>query len=57
MFYTDHNIPTAPFTRFAFTSEIEDAITNGGLQLPFVWKAAQFGYDGNGVKVVRTMTI
>jgi len=53
LFYTDNNIPTAPFTRFAFTSEIKDAITNGGLQLPFVWKAAQFGYDGNGVKVIR----
>jgi len=53
LFYTDNNIPTAPFSRFAFTSEINDAIKNGGVQLPFVWKAAQFGYDGNGVKVVR----
>lgn len=55
LFYKDHDIPTAPFTRFAFTSEIHDAISNGGLQLPFVWKAAQFGYDGNGVKVIRTL--
>jgi 5-(carboxyamino)imidazole ribonucleotide synthase len=53
LFYTDNNIPTAPFVRFAFTSEINDAIKNGGLELPFVWKAAQFGYDGNGVKVIR----
>jgi len=53
LFYTDHNIPTAPFSRFAFTSEINDAINNGGLKLPFVWKVAQFGYDGNGVKVIR----
>ncbi|WP_318343037.1 5-(carboxyamino)imidazole ribonucleotide synthase [Flagellimonas baculiformis] len=55
LFYTDHGIPTAPFTRFAYTSEIEDSIYNGGLQLPFVWKSAQFGYDGQGVKVVRKM--
>lgn len=54
LFYVDHNIPTADFARFAYVSEIEDAIDNGGLQLPFVWKAAQFGYDGNGVKVVRS---
>jgi 5-(carboxyamino)imidazole ribonucleotide synthase len=54
LFYVDHNIPTAEFVRFAYVSEIEDAIDNGGLQLPFVWKAAQFGYDGNGVKVVRS---
>lgn len=39
-----------------YLSEIEDAIENGGLQLPFVWKAAQFGYDGNGVKVVRKLS-
>ena len=55
LFYLDHNIPTAAFSRFAYTSEIEDAISNGGLQFPFVWKSAQFGYDGNGVKVVRTI--
>ncbi len=54
LFYVDNDIPTADFARFAYVSEIEDAIDNGGLQLPFVWKAAQFGYDGNGVKVVRT---
>ncbi|MGJ8592505.1 MAG: 5-(carboxyamino)imidazole ribonucleotide synthase [Aquaticitalea sp.] len=54
LFYIDHNIPTAEFVRFAYVSEIEDAIDNGGVQLPFVWKAAQFGYDGNGVKVVRS---
>lgn len=54
LFYIDNDIPTADFARFAYVSEIEDAIDNGGLQLPFVWKAAKFGYDGNGVKVVRT---
>ncbi|MEM9646902.1 MAG: 5-(carboxyamino)imidazole ribonucleotide synthase [Bacteroidota bacterium] len=55
LFYKDHDIPTAPFSRFAYTSEIEDSIANGGLQFPFVWKSAQFGYDGQGVKVVRSM--
>ena len=55
LFYTDHEIPTAEFSRFAYASEIEDSIENGGLEFPFVWKAAQFGYDGQGVKVVRSM--
>ena len=54
LFYRDHDIPTADFVRFAYVSEIEDAIENGGLQFPFVWKAAQFGYDGKGVKIVRS---
>jgi 5-(carboxyamino)imidazole ribonucleotide synthase len=55
LFYTDNNIPTSPFTRFAYTSELKDSITNGGVQLPFVWKSAQFGYDGQGVKVIRSI--
>jgi 5-(carboxyamino)imidazole ribonucleotide synthase len=53
LFYTDHGIPTAAFARYAYTSEIEDSLENGGLSLPFVWKSALFGYDGQGVKVVR----
>jgi len=56
LFYRDHEIPTSDFTRFAYLSEIEDAIDNGGLKFPFVWKAAQFGYDGNGVKIVRELS-
>ncbi|MGM5470509.1 5-(carboxyamino)imidazole ribonucleotide synthase [Flavobacteriaceae bacterium LMO-SS05] len=53
LFYRDHDIPTASFSRFAYTSEIYEAIKNGGLDFPFVWKCAQFGYDGNGVKIIR----
>ncbi|NNC50244.1 MAG: ATP-grasp domain-containing protein, partial [Flaviramulus sp.] len=56
LFYIDKNIPTAPFSRFAYLSEIEDAVNNGGLDFPFVWKAAQFGYDGNGVKIVKKLS-
>ena len=53
LFYKDHNLPTAPFSRFAYTSEIKEAINHGGLNFPFVWKSAQFGYDGQGVKIVK----
>ncbi|MBV7270291.1 5-(carboxyamino)imidazole ribonucleotide synthase [Winogradskyella luteola] len=56
LFYRDHNIPTADFSRFAHTSQIDEAIDNGGLSYPFVWKSARFGYDGQGVKVVRRYT-
>lgn len=56
LFYRDHQIPTSEFTRFAYLSEIEDAIDNGGLEFPFVWKASQFGYDGNGVKIIRQLS-
>lgn len=53
LFYRDSGIPTAPFSRFAYTSEILDSIENGGISFPFVWKSARFGYDGQGVKIVR----
>ncbi len=53
LFYKDHNIPCAPFVRFAYTSEIRDSIANGGLDYPFVWKSTKFGYDGQGVKIVK----
>jgi len=56
LFYRDYQIPTSEFTRFAYLSEIEDALENEALDFPFVWKAAQFGYDGNGVKVVRQLS-
>ena len=56
MFYRDHDIPTADFSRFAYPSEIEDAIVNGGLSYPFVWKSSRFGYDGTGVKIIRRYT-
>ncbi|MBU2922298.1 5-(carboxyamino)imidazole ribonucleotide synthase [Winogradskyella psychrotolerans] len=56
LFYRDHNIPTADFSRFAYTSEIDEAVDHGGLNYPFVWKSARFGYDGTGVKVVRNLS-
>jgi 5-(carboxyamino)imidazole ribonucleotide synthase len=56
LFYRDHNIPTADFSRFAYTSEINEAVDNGGLSYPFVWKSAKFGYDGQGVKIVKRHT-
>ena len=54
LFYVDHDIPTAPFSRFAYSSEIKESIDHGGLSFPFVWKSAQFGYDGKGVKIIRS---
>jgi len=55
LFYVDNDIPTADFQRFAYLSEIEDCIENDGLHFPFIWKVAQFGYDGQGVKVIRSL--
>ncbi len=53
LFYVDHDLPTAAFSRFSYKNEIETAIKHETLGFPFVWKSAQFGYDGTGVKVVK----
>ena len=55
-FYVTHGIPTAPFQVFQNTESLKKAIDGQQLTLPFVWKSARFGYDGNGVKIVRQLT-
>ena len=52
-FYTKHTIPTAPYTRFENLDALQLAVKSSAVELPFVWKCTEFGYDGNGVKVVR----
>jgi len=56
LFYVDHGLPTADFERYAYIDELKRAIKHNVQPLPFVWKSAQFGYDGKGVKIVRTIT-
>jgi 5-(carboxyamino)imidazole ribonucleotide synthase len=51
-FYIGNTIPTSPHQRFSSVTALQES----GLSFPFVWKCAQFGYDGNGVKIVRTAT-
>lgn len=56
LFYVDHDLPTAAFTRYAYKDELKRAIEHNVQTLPFVWKSAQFGYDGKGVKIVRSVS-
>ena len=55
-FYVENKIPTAAFKRFNNLNSLRTEIENGLIEMPFVWKCAQFGYDGNGVKVVRAIS-
>lgn len=51
-FYVANSIPTSNHNRFENLDSLKSAIDS--LTFPFVWKCTQFGYDGNGVKVVRS---
>ncbi|MGY5352254.1 5-(carboxyamino)imidazole ribonucleotide synthase [Wenyingzhuangia sp. IMCC45533] len=51
-FYKKNHIPTSPHQRFNSLSELKAA---NFTEFPFVWKSAQFGYDGMGVKIIRSV--
>lgn len=55
-FYTKHAIPTAKYKRFHDIKSLVLAILESKIALPFVWKCTEFGYDGNGVKVIRQVS-
>ncbi len=46
-FYKEQNIPTAAFDVLPVPSK------NTERKFPFIWKSAEGGYDGKGVKVIR----
>ena len=54
-FYTTNNIPTADYKRFANLTALKAEAEKNPIQMPFVWKCTEFGYDGNGVKIIRAI--
>ena len=52
IFYKENNIATADFNFFTSLEELKNSLTADAY--PFVWKSTRFGYDGNGVKIIRT---
>ncbi len=54
-FYVAHNIPTAPHKNFKNLADLNTAISNKDINVPFVWKSALMGYDGNGVRVIKVV--
>ena len=53
-FYSNNTIPTAAYKRFENLEALKADSSN--LKLPFVWKCTEFGYDGMGVKIIRTQS-
>lgn len=53
-YYVANNIPTSSHQRFVDLNDLKTIIAKDELEFPFVWKCAQFGYDGNGVKICRS---
>ena len=54
-FYIKNNLPTSSYKSYQNKSELISDLNNGYLEFPSVWKSAKFGYDGKGVKIVKTL--
>ena len=54
-FYLENSIPTAPSQTYKNLKSLVVQIVDSKLEMPFVWKCTEFGYDGNGVKIIRTL--
>ncbi len=52
--YVENGIPTSKHLRFVGLDDLKNSLSKDELDFPFVWKCAQFGYDGNGVKICRS---
>lgn len=53
-FYKENKIPTAPFREFKSIKSIKEEIIHGNICFPFVWKSNSMGYDGFGVKIIKS---
>ena len=53
-FYKQNDIPTSPFQLYNSKEALKDAVVRGLVSFPFVWKSESMGYDGYGVKIIRS---
>ena len=54
-FYAENNLPTSNYKNYFSLKEAVDDIKNNIISLPAVWKSTKFGYDGKGVKILKTL--
>ena len=53
-FYEDNNLPTARFKLYTSAAHLKDDIRKGIWKYPFVQKLRRDGYDGRGVKIIKS---
>ena len=54
-FFKEHDIPSADFKYFNNLDDLHKSINNDDISFPCVWKKTKFGYDGFGVKILRSV--
>ena len=53
-FFLKNNIPTAKFWHFSSKNEFKLFLSGDEISFPCVWKKTKFGYDGFGVKILKS---
>tara|TARA_B100000902_G_scaffold399248_1_gene469245 strand:- start:1515 stop:2666 length:1152 start_codon:yes stop_codon:yes gene_type:complete len=53
-FFKNNNIPTSDFKYFKCLEDLAIAMDKNEINFPCVWKKTKFGYDGFGVKVLKS---
>ena len=53
-FYTENNLPTSEFKFYSNINELNNHVNDGKINFPCVWKKTKFGYDGFGVKILKS---
>lgn len=54
-FYKTNGIPTAAFKVFQSKSALNEGVAQKESNFPFVWKSCTGGYDGKGVRIMRSI--
>ena len=54
-FFKNNEIPTSDFKYFKCLDHLAIAIDKNEINFPCVWKKTKFGYDGFGVKVLKSL--
>lgn len=53
-FYNENNLPTSDFNYYKNLAKLQDDVNIGKIRFPSVWKKTKYGYDGFGVKVLKS---
>jgi len=53
-FYKRNELPTADFSFYKSIDDLKIGIKEGKVKFPSVWKKTKFGYDGFGVKILKS---
>ena len=55
IFFKKNNVPTANFKYFKNLKELKKSLEKNEIKLPCIWKKTKFGYDGYGVKILKSI--